>query len=905
MSEDRFLVGEYVDDSNSRDLIDSFYGKNNSITENLEYFVINDFYLLNSIGVLNSGMVKSFSLKESEIGYEYANNTYNLWNNYDDYYINLTEGIQATNHEGQYWGYTKYCVNLKTTEWYQYCTDVGEWEWSAITDNETYTTLKGSSIINESGNEIKFTLEYYLKMNWSEILITPTVTNLGNTNYFNSEIIITNYDIRINTTYENDVLEIPLVLESNTYNLSDSELSLFFDQDNLTERKFELWDISEQQFARTRWNESYFMNGQESSMDYTLNITHISEWYNAPVILTLKTGILNKQNQIITNLWWIDAKAGPNTFDSDPYEVPDPINVENTITFYGTATSAESYTYRLTICDSSTTDYDCSSGVGTCTGGSKICESASLAASGTQTSCTHDTTGESGDVSWIAYTCNSNSNLAGPNSVESPYNVITIIQPKTNNTSVNETQIYINNTICVNHTITIGNYPINNTWIEITYSNGTSANISTSNSTGVCGAGENVYGSEIDVGPTTGIFTVNTSWVNDSQGNIDYDDPYPNQKVIVYSYAPDNIISRIYKDESYLDVDIFFTKTEIIYLKANITNSIGNITDANVTVEIFNSTLDLIDTINLTHIGGSSSIYYGNWTSQITDIPDIYTIKVNATNSYGSLSENTTLHLYSGLNISGYKLDYDNDNIQEYIIENENLIVIYNGTINRTHPIIYFENKNLNESYNISQLSDNTLFGLGDIIIENMMDVKYTSLSFSQEGENLDNISLEMVIESQYVENNPTEETIQNDDGGASTLYPDRFVGDIIASKFTASTTNYPYKIMSTDIQLYDSNAIGATVYTIHIYDDNGGVPGNDLIDPFNVTITSFYTNWYTVDLSSYNIEITSGNFWIGVELTEDTGNDATGGPFFLDDGSASVPSNSYFDFGSGWEVQA
>ncbi|NOQ56231.1 MAG: hypothetical protein GQ477_05510, partial [Nanohaloarchaea archaeon] len=841
----------------------------------------------------------------TDIGYEYADNVYHLWNNYDSYYVNLTNGFQITNHEYEYWGYTSYCARLKSTAWHQYCIDDGTWEWIAITDNTTYTNLTGHTTFKDKNNRIEIGLEYYLETDWREILVTPTITNIGNNEYSESEITIINYDIRINTTYENDTLELPLTSGLKSYDISDQSLSLLVDQDNLTIRTFELWDRPDGQFARTRWNESYFLDGQETPMDYTLNVTHTSEWYNAPVILTLKTGILNKQNRITTNIWWIDAKAGPNTFDSDPYEDPDPINVGNTITFYGTATSAESYTYRLTICDSATTDYSCVSGIGTCTGGSKICESASLAASGTQTSCTHDTTGESGDVSWIAYTCNSNDNLYGPNTVESPYNVITTIQPKTNITAVNETQTLINTIVCINHTITIGDYPISSTWIEITYPNGTSINTTTTNTTGVCGSGGDVYAVEMNIGSTIGDFTVNTSWVNDSQGNLDYDDPYPDTTVIVYTNAPDNQIIEIHRDPSYIYSDRFFTINNTIFIRTNVTNTVGNITDADVIASIINNTDDIIDTINFTHIESSSSLYQGNWTSQITDIPGIYTIKINATNPYGSLIENTTMHLYSGSNISAYELDYDEDSIEDHIIEGENLIIVYDGTINTTQSILFFENKELNESYNIGTLSNNDLFGLGDIVINNIISSKYTSMAFSQEGENLDQIDLDMQIEYSYVPDSPTEETIQNDDGEASTLYPDRFTGDTIASKFTASTTNYPYKIMSADIQLYDVNTIGATVYTIHVYDDDGGIPGNDLMDPFNTTISSFYTNWATIDLSPYNIEIASGNFWIGVELTEDTGDSDTGGPFFLDDGVASAPTNSYFDFGSGWEVQA
>jgi len=837
----------------------------------------------------------------TDIGYEYVESIYHLWNTYDSYYVNLTNGFQITNDQYAYWGYTSYCARLKSTVWYQYCIDDGTWEWIATTDNITYTNLTGFTTFKDKNNRIEIALEYYLETDWREILVTPTITNVGNNEYSESEITVINYNIRINTTYENDTLELSLTSGLESYNISDPALSLLINQDNLTTRSFELWDRPDELFARTRWNESYFLDGQQYQMNYTLNVTHTSEWYNAPVILTLQTGILNKQNKITTNIWWIDAAPAPPVFTVTPKDNPDPVLLGNTVTFNATATDINGDTWYLAICK---TDAVTGGLPPTCDGGA-YCVSSSTVADGSENTCTWVSTG-SGAQNWYAFACDDSVTkkcTTTGNTVNSPITVN--IKPKTNQTTVNATTVSINTEICINHTITIESYPISSTWIEIKYPNGTSSNISTSNSTGVCGSGGSIYGVVLNVGSTGGTLSVNTSWVNDTQGYIDYDDPYPNIEIDVVSPLPTNIIIETYRDSNYLYLDKLFTINDTIFIDTKVTNQAGNVTDGDVILSIINNTDDIVNTINLTYSGSGSSRYYGNWTSQITDAPGIYTIKINATNPYGSLIENTTIHIYSGSNVSAYKLDYDADNTEDYIIEGENLIIVYNGTINTTQAIIFLENKELNESYNIETLSDNTLFGLGDIVINNMVTSKYTSKTFSQEGENLAEIELDMQIEYRFVPDSPTEETLQNDDGAASSFYTNRFIGDTIACKFTASTTNYPYKIMSTNIQLYDINTVGSTVYIIHIYEDNEGVPGNNLIQPFNTTITSFYSNWATIDLSSYNIEITSGNFWIGVELTENTGDSVTGGPFFLDDGAASPPTNSYFDFGSGWEVQS
>lgn len=137
---------------------------------------------------------------------------------------------------------------------------------------------------------------------------------------------------------------------------------------------------------------------------------------------------------------------------------------------------------------------------------------------------------------------------------------------------------------------------------------------------------------------------------------------------------------------------------------------------------------------------------------------------------------------------------------------------------------------------------------------------------------------------------NITEEDIQNDDGSALSFYSNIPVGRTYASKFTPVTSGEPYQIRGASIQLYDPNAVGAKEFRIHVYE----TLGEDLIDPFNVTIDTFYGGWYDVDLSDKGAYINSGSFYIGLEYLTPSGDSGTGGAFILDDGQASPPSNSY-----------
>ncbi|MCK5062671.1 MAG: hypothetical protein KAR23_01975, partial [Candidatus Aenigmarchaeota archaeon] len=260
---------------------------------------------------------------------------------------------------------------------------------------------------------------------------------------------------------------------------------------------------------------------------------------------------------------------------------------------------------------------------------------------------------------------------------------------KTNETHVNSSYVDVNQLVCVNHTATKKIYDIDSTWVEITYPNGTSANITTSNTTGDCGAGGNVYGVEINVGSVSGTFTVNTSWANDTNGGLDYEDPYPTLNVTIISPAPSGVLVKTYRNSSYSETDKFFIINDTVFIEANVTNLAGNISDANVTVDILNSTDDVVGTVNLTHAGDGSSIYRGNWTSDSSDNPEVYTAEANATNPYGSKIENSTFHLYSGENVSAYRLDYDDNSAEDYVIEGEILIAVYNGTVDGAHSLMY------------------------------------------------------------------------------------------------------------------------------------------------------------------------------------------------------------------------
>ena len=105
--------------------------------------------------------------------------------------------------------------------------------------------------------------------------------------------------------------------------------------------------------------------------------------------------------------------------------------------------------------------------------------------------------------------------------------------PIVTNTQVNDTSVYTTELICVSTIATDSGAGIDKVWAMITYPNSTLANI-TLVAAGACTGGTmGVYGAEINVGSTTGNLTVNTSYANDTAGNLGYQSPWPVLNVTV------------------------------------------------------------------------------------------------------------------------------------------------------------------------------------------------------------------------------------------------------------------------------------------------------------------------------------------------------------------------------------
>jgi hypothetical protein len=136
----------------------------------------------------------------------------------------------------------------------------------------------------------------------------------------------------------------------------------------------------------------------------------------------------------------------------------------------------------------------------------------------------------------------------------------------------------------------------------------------------------------------------------------------------------------------------------------------------------------------------------------------------------------------------------------------------------------------------------------------------------AQTGTNSTNY-LYLYVDDICITSSGTEVVLQNDDGDSRWYWRDMQPGEMGAAKLTP--TFYPCKIKRAMIDFYAITGIGTGTYVLHIYKDQVGLPGIELLvppDTFEAELTS-YEQWITRDVSDADIKLdTDEIFWVAVE---------------------------------------
>lgn len=247
--------------------------------------------------LLLTGLFFFPSVSAEGVGYKINNGTLHLWNEYDNYYFNVTNGCfgQFTNHYNDYWSKNVFGIGVEiNNDWQYYYSDtLCDWNYNIYnTSEKVYFNLTrifepvnnypiGIGIIGELGK--------YDDM----INLTFAIKNLGN-NQINNNLRLGWHirDIRINNALED------------TYGWFDDG-SLY---GNLGTINNDLVYHNEGYSSLTigREGQGIIVDWNENADDYII-IHGTSPQYNAPISLILQTQGLNIGQTKNTTIRWLDA----------------------------------------------------------------------------------------------------------------------------------------------------------------------------------------------------------------------------------------------------------------------------------------------------------------------------------------------------------------------------------------------------------------------------------------------------------------------------------------------------------------------------------------------------------------------------------------------------------------------
>ncbi len=283
-----------------------------------------------------------------------------------------------------------------------------------------------------------------------------------------------------------------------------------------------------------------------------------------------------------------------------------------------------------------------------------------------------------------------------------------------------------------------GSSDISSTFIEITNTSGACqvCNQSMANITQISNGFTYEYNYTIPSGADLGTWNINI-YSNDTSNDVGSN----NTNFSVYTKSPSNAIINTYMSNSYATEDKFFDRGNVIFVQVNVTDQIGDpVEDAEGTVNFTLTNLE--KSVNLSHFSGS--LYRANWTTNSTAGVGVYNISTYINNSHGGKEASNLMHIYPGENISAYHLDWNEDGLNETVIENKHIIAVFNSTENSTELLIHMVQKDTNVSHSLYDSSD--YGGKTELTTTNAENFSMYDFSLSSIGENLNSVNFSLKV---------------------------------------------------------------------------------------------------------------------------------------------------------------
>ena len=254
------------------------------------------------------------------LGYELLDNgsVFHMWNNYDSYYFNRSNGIQFSNHYQEFWTTNVLMLGYYAGDQWNllYRTD----ELSGFTEvldcvTDDYINVTLWKDLSYGSYDFRLALRYHLKVSDFDLTIIPYIKNLGVAIPFDIGFGWEMKNIQVDDNVENDQIRIngTSYLLNQTLDNKYTNITRTIYEHNETTNVTTNYTVKNGEFYLENINT---MTGKANKdlylkwnpeLNYLIWVKSRDGQYNAPVTLFVKVGTLSVGQEKSTELYWFDA----------------------------------------------------------------------------------------------------------------------------------------------------------------------------------------------------------------------------------------------------------------------------------------------------------------------------------------------------------------------------------------------------------------------------------------------------------------------------------------------------------------------------------------------------------------------------------------------------------------------
>jgi hypothetical protein len=243
-----------------------------------------------------------------QIGYELLDDgeVLHMWNLFDSYYFNTSNGLQFSNHFDEYWSTNVLMLGYYNNDNWNliYRNDeLSGFNKNIDSDGETFVNATLWKNLSYGGYDFRLAIRYHLGVDDNELTVIPNIKNIDTKDIpYNLGFAWELKDIQVDNTPDNDYIEIDDSWYYLNISIDETYTNLthpgFYIRENKSSSAFESLYL--------RW---------DGSLNYKLKVKSRTGQYNAPVTLGIKIGNLSIGQEKYTSLFWHDASESVYYFD--------------------------------------------------------------------------------------------------------------------------------------------------------------------------------------------------------------------------------------------------------------------------------------------------------------------------------------------------------------------------------------------------------------------------------------------------------------------------------------------------------------------------------------------------------------------------------------------------------------